>query len=200
MWGFVIRRMFGPPVVRRCAKPLLVGSLLVSLTGCVHVPPPATEAQIKSLQNALVGLSPGVAEEDAAKVAVLAYDYPRELARQYRLVRPPLWHNLLINVRLKKRGLCYHWAEDLAAKLQAAAPGSLELRWGVARAGSFREHNTVVVTAPDQPFNTGILLDPWRRSGELVWGSITNDVYPWCEGVLNSPALPAQPSAASASP
>lgn len=192
--------MFGRPVARHGTKPLLVVLLLVSVTGCLHVPPPATEVQIKSLQTALVGLSPGVAEEDAASVAALAYDYPRELAQQYRLVRPPLWHNLLINLRLKQRGLCYHWAEDLAAKLQAAAPGSLELRWGVARAGSFREHNTVVVTAPDQPFNTGILLDPWRRSGELVWGSITNDIYPWCEGVMNSPAWPAKVSAPSASP
>lgn len=192
--------MFGRPVARHVTKPLLVVLLLVGVTGCVHVPPPATEAQIESLQTALIGLSPGVAEEDAASVATLAYGYPRELARQYRLVRPPLWHNLLINLRLKKRGLCYHWAEDLAAKLQAAAPGSLELRWGVARAGSFREHNTVVVTAPDQPFNTGILLDPWRRSGELVWGSITNDIYPWCEGVMNSPALVAEPSPPAASP
>lgn len=165
-----------------------MGWVLIGLTGCVHVPPPATAAQIKSLQTALVGLSPGVAEEDAAIVAALAYDYPRELAQQYRLVRPPLWHNLLINLRLKKRGLCYHWAEDLAVKLQSTGTGSLELHWGVARAGSFREHNTVVVTAPDQPFAAGLVLDPWRQSGALVWSAVTNDVYPWREGLLTPPS------------
>lgn len=185
--------------MQRFMGAIFVVLTLVGATGCVHLPPPATETQIKSLRTALVRLSPGVAEEDAAIVAALAYDYPRELARQYRLVRPPLWHNLLINLRLKQRGLCYQWAEDLAAKLQSVAPGSLELRWGVARAGSFREHNTVVITAPDQPFNTGIFLDPWRQSGELVWGSVTNDVYPWSEGVMSTPDCTATSSAYSTS-
>jgi hypothetical protein len=189
--------MFGQPVMLRLFPALLMGLVLIGLTGCVHVPPPATEAQIRSLQTALVGLNPGVAEEDATIVAALAYDYPRELARQYHLVRPPLWHNLLINLHLKKRGLCYHWAEDLAVKLQSTGTGSLELHWGVARAGSWREHNTVVVTAPDQPFNTGIILDPWRHSGELFWGAVTNDTYPWREEVLLTTAPPAKSAAAA---
>src|SRR6478735_7662356 len=122
--------MFGQPVLPRSFQTLLMGLILIGLTGCVHVPPPATEAQIKSLKTALVGLNSRVSEQDAAIVAALAYDYPRELAQQYRLVRPPLWHNLLINLHLKKRGLCYHWAEDLTAKLQSTGTGSLELHWG----------------------------------------------------------------------
>jgi hypothetical protein len=189
--------MFGPPAMLRSFRAILMGLVLTGLTGCVHVPPPATPAQIKSLELALTGLHPRVSAQDAALVAALAYDYPRELARQYQLVRPPLWHNLLINLRLKKRGLCYHWAEDLAVKLQAAGPGSLELHWGVARAGSFREHNTVVVTAPDQPFNTGIVLDPWRDSGRLFWGSVVKDVYPWREETLATNTQPAKPAAAA---
>ena len=84
----------------------------IGLSGCVHLPPPATAEQIKSLQTALGRLGPEVDERDAATVATLAYDYPRELARNYRLVRPPLWHNLLINFGLKRRGLCYQWAEE----------------------------------------------------------------------------------------
>lgn len=181
----------------RLFQAILMGLALIGLTGCVHVPPPATEAQIKSLKMALVGLNPRVSEQDAAIVATLAYDYPRELARQYQLVRPPLWHNLLINLHLKKRGLCYHWAEDLAVKLQSTGTGSLELHWGVARAGSWREHNTVVVTAPDQPFNAGIILDPWRHSGKLFWGSVTNDVYPWREEVPITTAQPAKSATAA---
>lgn len=172
--------------------PVLAGILL--LTGCVHVPPPAAEAEVKSLQAALRRLSPEVQERDAAIVATLAYDYPRELARQYRLVRPPLWHNLLINVGLKKRGLCYQWAEDLAAKLQSTENRSLELHWGVARPGSFREHNTVVITARQQPFSSGLVLDPWRQSGTLFWSAVTNDVYPWIEGLLPPPADIAEPA------
>lgn len=182
----------------RFNKALLFILGLVSLTGCVHLPPPATAEQIKSLETALTKLRPSVEGKEAAIVAPLAYDYPRELARKYRLVRPPLWHNLLINLGLKKRGLCYHWAEDMATKLQSLNLESLETHWGVSRAGTFREHNTVVITAWNQPFATGIVLDPWRHSGRLYWTTVTNDAYVWIEGDLSlQPAaenLPTKPS------
>lgn len=186
--------MFGLAVTTRAGRRLPVFAAILSLTGCIHTPPPATDAEIQSLQTALLRLSPEVQEQDAAIVATLAYDHPRELARQYRLVRPPLWHNLLINVGLKQRGLCYQWTEDLVAKLQSAAVQSLELHWGVARPGSVREHNTVVITAPHQPFTSGIVLDPWRQSGTLFWGAVTNDVYPWNEGLLATLADMARPA------
>lgn len=154
------------------------------LAGCAHVPPPPTPAQRQALQAALLTLGSEVQSAEAARLAQVAYDYPRILAQEYRLVRPPLWHNLLINLGLKKRGLCYQWAEDLAAELQAMELTSLELHWGVARPGSWREHNTVVITAERQAFTNGIVLDPWRRSGALVWQFVPRDVYPWQEGVL----------------
>lgn len=191
--------MIGLVFTARVSKVLSFIASALLLTGCVHVPPSVTPAQVKSLQAALLHLSPEVQEQDAAAVAALAYDYPRELAQQYRLVRPPLWHNLLINLRLKKRGLCYQWAEDLMTKLQSVEIRSLELHWGVARPGSFREHNTVVITAPQQPFTSGIVLDPWRQSGTLFWGAVTNDIYPWTEGLLPPPTNAAQPTARSTS-
>jgi hypothetical protein len=173
-WQFIRQRIW---------LALLLG-LAFPLVGCVHVPPPASPAQVQSLQTTLRQLHPEVSAAEAALVAAVAYDYPRHLAQQYRLVRPPLGHNLLINVGLKRRGLCYHWAEDLAVKLRTLELTSLELHWGVARPGSWREHNTVVVTARAQPFAAGVVLDPWRRSGELVWGGVTADRYPWREGWL----------------
>lgn len=191
--------MIGNAARPRSFKVVSAILILVTLTGCMHLPPPASTEQIKSLETALVALHSEVQENDAALVATLAYDYPRELARQYHLARPPLWQNLLINIGLKKRGLCYHWAEDLGDKLQSLELKSLELHWGVARPGSFREHNTIVVTALKQPFVTGIVLDPWRHSGELVWRSVTNDVYPWREGVMSAPVKPAPLPAQSAS-
>jgi hypothetical protein len=50
----------------------------------------------------------------------------------------------------------------------------------VAHPGSdLREHNSVVITARDQPFETGLVLDPWRNSGELYWAAAAHDDYPW---------------------
>lgn len=167
--------------------------IVTCVTGCLHLPEPATPAQINALQSALVSLHPRVQTIEAAQVATLACDYPRQLAAEYRLVRPPLFHNLLINLGFKRRGLCYQWAEDLTAKLELLHLESLELHWGVAHAGTFREHNTVVITAWNQPFATGIVLDPWRESGKLVWASVTNDTYIWVEGELHlTPPAPPQ--------
>jgi len=173
----------------------LAAALIIGVTGCLHVPEPATPAQIQALQSALASLRPGIRVDEANAVALVAFEYPRQLASEYRLVRPPLFHNLLINVGLKRRGLCYQWAEDLAAKLQTLPLESLEIHWGLARGGTVREHNTVVITAWNQPFASGIVLDPWRHSGALTWAAVTNDVYPWVEGelYLPPPAAPESP-------
>lgn len=176
--------MAWPLQIRRFLHLTLALGGISAISGCVHLPKPATPAQISELQSALSALAPGVQTNEAAQVAFIAYEYPRQLASEYRLVRPPLFHNLLINLKLKQRGLCYQWAEDLAAKLQTLHLESLELHWGVAHPQSVREHNTVVVTAWNRTFTTGIVLDPWRRSGSLVWRNVTNDNYKWIEAEL----------------
>ncbi len=173
---------------------------ICSLTGCIHVPPPASDCQITALRRALTSLHPYVQEAEAASLAATAYGYPRELAREYRLVRPPLFHNLLINVGLKERGLCYQWSEDMVTQLQTLQLESLELRWGSAGAGKLREHNTVVVTGRNQPFAEGIVLDPWRRSGELVWVFVAADSYVWQEGELFPQPTPIPEGVETATP
>jgi hypothetical protein len=42
-----------------------------------------------------------------------------------------------------------------------------------------REHNCIVVTAQGQPFDKGVVLDPWRNSGRLWYGLASKDKYPW---------------------
>jgi hypothetical protein len=65
-------------------------------------------------------------------------------------------------------------------RLQALDLKSLRLYWGVAHRGSeLREHNCVVVSAKEQGFFKGIVLDPWRNSGNLFWARVTQDDYPW---------------------
>jgi hypothetical protein len=47
------------------------------------------------------------------------------------------------------------------------------------RGSELREHNCVVITAEGQDFFRGIVLDPWRNSGNLYWARVTADSYPW---------------------
>ncbi len=58
---------------------------------------------------------------------------------------------------------------------------TLEFRWGIARAGTPREHNSLVVIRRGADFRTGLVLDPWRKSGRIVWAPVTQDRYPWEE-------------------
>lgn len=178
----------------RCLRLFLALFAITVLTGCVSAPWTASDSDIRSLQSALASLAPTVRTDEAEEVARCAYDYPVVLAARYRAMRPAWLHNFLVNAGFRDRGLCYEWAEDLLVELQARDLRSLELHWGIAWADTAREHNSLVVTAAGQPFDEGIVLDAWRRSGRLVWAPVSADKYPWVEGELtNSPSatLPA---------
>jgi hypothetical protein len=138
------------------------------------------ESKIASLQGRLKGLGPATDPEEARRVAQTAVADSYRLAEDYRLAGPARWHNLLIQMGLRERGLCFHWTEDLMKRLQALNLKTYRLHWGVAHKGSdLYEHNSVVITAWNQPFENGLVLDPWRNSGDLYWTAVREDDYPW---------------------
>jgi len=138
--------------------------------------------KVLSLRNDLTALNGHPNLTEAGLLAETAISYSSYLAEEYRLVRPAILHNVLVRMGLKDRGLCYHWTEDLMQRLVLLELKNFQLHWGVAHRGSeLREHNSVVVTARGQKFEEGIVLDPWRNSGELYWARVKNDRYPWKE-------------------
>jgi hypothetical protein len=146
----------------------------------------AHREKIVSLRNDLAALNGHTNSAEAGQLAETAISYSYYLAEEYHLVRPPILHNLLVRIGLRDRGLCYQWTEDLMQRLYVLELKNFQLHWGVAYRGSeLREHNTVVVTAKGQPFEEGIVLDPWRNSGELYWARVKNDSYPWQERLPN---------------
>jgi hypothetical protein len=144
-------------------------------------PLPARADPADALRSSIAALAPSVRGDEARQVADCAYRTAAQLRRDYAVVGPPLFHNFLVNTGIRKRGLCFQWAEDLLGRLDALKLSSLELHWGEARARTWREHNCVVVTARGQPFRAGIVLDCWRHSGRLYWGALAADHYPWIE-------------------
>ena len=132
------------------------------------------------LQRELAALVETADAEESHLLAEAAIRQSRSLAAEYRLAHPPILHNLLVNLGLKERGLCWHWTEDLLDRLGELPLPSYQLHWGIAHRGKlFREHNSVIVTARGREFATGIVLDAWRDSGELYWASVARDSYPW---------------------
>ena len=142
----------------------------------------AFTVEISALNEKLTRLGTAIDEVEARQVAETAIIYSQTLAARYRVVRPAIWHNILVRMGARERGLCYHWTTDLMRKLQSLGLTSFQLFWGVAHQGSeLREHNSVVIAARGQAFDKGLVLDPWRNSGDLYWASVPQDRYPWRE-------------------
>jgi hypothetical protein len=168
------------------AKTLLAFLVLSLFSSCAgpHSSLDKGEAQIASkvsaLQNQLKRLGEDTDPAEAQRVAEAAVTYSLRLAEDYRVAPPAWWHNLLIQMGFRERGLCFHWTGDLMKRLQTLDLKTYQLHWGVAYKGSdLREHNSVVITALKQPFEQGLVLDPWRNSGDLYWAAVSRDSYPW---------------------
>ena len=168
-------------------RSLLFAALLLSC----WLPTLSAQAQaregstVAALRNQLVALSPRVRSREAQRVATMAHETARALRYEYGIAGPAQFHNVLVNAGVKKRGLCHHWTRDLMQRLAALKLATLDLHWGGARAGTWREHNAVVVTARGAPFASGIVLDPWRHGGRLFSGPVATDRYPWKEDLTD---------------
>lgn len=133
-----------------------------------------------ALQSRLRMLGEDTDPNEARQVAQTSVTYSLQLADDYRVVPPARWHNFLIQTGFRERGLCFHWTEDLMRRLQGLNLQTYRLHWGVAHKGSdLREHNSVVITGLNQSFEEGLVLDPWRHSGDLYWVKVGQDSYPW---------------------
>ena len=138
-------------------------------------------ANAEALANQLAALSPRVDRNEAKLLADCAYATVSQLRRQYHMFGTPIFNNFLIYHGLRKRGYCYQWSEDLLIALDALRLSSLELRWGEANPGNWRENNCLVVTAKGQPFRSGIMLDCWRHLGHLYFGPVASSWEPYME-------------------
>jgi hypothetical protein len=137
-------------------------------------------AKIAALERSIAALRPEVDRTEAHRAAHTAVTVSLQLAEDYRVAPPARWHNLLIQLGVRDRGLCFQWTEDLMRAMLALEMKTLDLHWGVAHRGSdLREHNSVVIAAARRPFRRGLVLDPWRNSGDLYWVIVDQDSYPW---------------------
>jgi hypothetical protein len=133
------------------------------------------ERSINDLSKALAALGPDVDPGEAELLSVTAHTTSRSLAREYRIVLNPEFQNFLINIGLRQRGYCAHFARDIGTRLKTLKLKTLVLHWGAAFAGTSGEDNCLVVTARNQPFQDGIILDGWRRAGRLFWCAVRED-------------------------
>jgi hypothetical protein len=153
-------------------RTLVLFFALVVLLGSAYA---GDERSIKDLSKALAALAPDVDPAEAHALSYTAHTTARRLKREYRVVLNPEFTVFLVNVGLRKRGWCGHWAQDIGAHLKELKPKTLVLHWGEAYPGTSSENNAIVVTARNQRFEDGIILDGWRRAGRLFWCPVKKD-------------------------
>ena len=156
--------------------------------------PPVLRSDVASLESQILALGPNVDPAEAARAALIAFNYPRQLAVEYGITDPPLIHNTKVNAGRRPRGLCWHWAEDMENRLAAENFQTLDLHRAIANSDvAFRiDHSTVLVGRKGGTMRDAIILDPWRFGGELYWGTVAGDTkYKWLpqENVLERRAL-----------
>lgn len=159
--------------------------MLGMVTGCSLTPlshPTQREQRhkVEKLTQMLCEMNATVEPSEAKDMAEVAIAKAWELGEHYAIVSPPLWHNTLVNIGVKQRGLCYEWAEDLLRVLLEKRYTTLRFYAVGANIGNYFEHNAIVVAAQGEPYTQGILLDAWRDSGNLFFDTVMRDKkYEW---------------------
>ena len=151
--------------------------LIVAVSACCEITAWAQdEKSIKDLRDALVALSPRTVDpREAELLSFTAHTTSRQLAREYGVTGDPAVHNYLINIGVKKRGICADYTHDIGARLRDLRFKTLVLHWGTAWEKESDENNALIVTARNQSFYDGIVLDGWRRAGRLFWIHVKDD-------------------------
>ena len=156
------------------------------LTGCSVKPTLPARQNIDRLSRQLQNLDGAVTAQESTLLAGDIYKKANELAKSFELVSPPQFHNFLVNVGLKERGLCYHFSDALYRHLKSRHYESFEFHLVGANIGEYwREHNALAVVAKGCKSETcimgnGIVIDAWRDSGKLYFSALKEDKgYQW---------------------
>ncbi len=173
-----------------------------SLTGPNAVAPTrlsaADQDRANELSRRIVALSPTIRPDEAERLSETAYLTVRRLAVEYRMTWPSGVQNYLIATGQRKRGYCFHWAEDIIAALAKLKLQTIELHWAEAFPRTSGEHNVPVVTAVGQPYGQGIMLDGWRYAGVLYTAEVKKDMhlFEWRENKVHFARVWAQATSA----
>ena len=156
---------------------LFAGNIALARSG----PAPGTPQEIAALAQGIMALGAEVDPEEAMRAARVTYDYTYQLAREYEITDGPLIHNTKVNMGTRPRGLCWHWAQDIEARLKQENFKTLDLHRAVANSFNIRlEHSTALISKKGDHFKNGIVLDPWRKGGVLFWSRTAEDRrYDW---------------------
>lgn len=137
---------------------------------------------VAGLKRDLVSIADGrAAEREADLMAKKIVQKIYDLSNEYGIAGSALIHNALVNMGVKEKGFCYHYIDALWTMLRRERWQHFDIYWGAAYEDTFRENNGLVLTAKGKPFDTGIVIDPWRTASRPYWHAVKGDRFPWVE-------------------
>lgn len=170
---------------------ILVCSAVLTVSCCGlyprHVDTPQQSAQRKQriAKQLLQEIPPGISAQEAQKISSILVDSSERLAHNYKLVAPSWYHNILVNKKLKPRGLCYQHADDLLRELKKYQFSTLYIVQGVRCRNNWQgwrrclEHHCLVIIPKGHPFSDGMVVDSWKDSGNLLAHPVRGADHVW---------------------
>ncbi len=155
---------------------------LFLLSGCASAPRPQGKTDVTHLTQLLLSVNNKAPKEEAKRLAEDVMEESDRLEKAFGREGNPYWHNFLVNIGVKKKGLCYHYSDGLYRHLTAQYhyPHFRFHLIGAHIGEYWREHNALAVSAPDKPVRDGIVIDPWRCTGAVYADKISEDrTYRW---------------------
>ncbi|MCP4969456.1 MAG: hypothetical protein GY932_02535 [Arcobacter sp.] len=138
------------------------------------------QKNIIKLTNKILRLSNHIDKEEAKRFSYETINYSKTLAKNYKVTTPALIHNTLINLNIKQKGYCYHYANDLINYLKDKKFKSFYFKKVVSKRGEYFEHTALILTRDDISFHNSLVFDAWRNTGDLFWSKIKDDKkYKW---------------------
>lgn len=151
------------------------------LAGCAITAPSISQTKITQLSKLLQSLDKNIPSQEAVTLSKDIFHETAVLTKEFELTYPPLFHNSLVNIGIREKGLCYHWSDALYAYFLQKKYPHFEFHLVGANIGEyFLEHNALVIVVKGGSIHNGILIDPWRDSGKLYFSRVVEDEkYKW---------------------
>lgn len=153
---------------------LMAGSMVSCTPPTAQYPcsPSISQKRTKLQQNLLLLLPEQqrnlpAAQQEARWLADTSYKAAAGIARINDSIWPGWAGNLLINIHLQDRGLCWHYQHDMYRELRRRPLSFFRIGCCVRQKGGLMEHNCVYIAAANGHWPDAWVLDAWIWNGRL---------------------------------
>lgn len=159
----------------------LFAALVMLTLGACAPSSTVTRADVDGLALEIRNLGPNVDPAEARRAAEISFSYSQQLKRDWNVTDSPIVHNAKVINGFRDYGLCNDWAQAMTRRLQQEDFQTLDVHWATSPPTTFRIiHHSAAISARGDSLKDGVILDPWRQSGDLFWGEISeDDRYNW---------------------